>query len=201
MLSLKLPSSTWVGGLSSCTRTQRYCYVYFLRGNQDPAPRLHYCLLAAPPLSLHPLPSLISNCLNLSFGTQGRSWRLESVPYKQGAADMEKFPCPGAPKGPAWFPPWDDQGTAVRDPVTRVCAPAGPDQLQETCMPQPAAPRSSPTHQQENTSFETPWTWHSPTPEHGSTHQWASNSHRAPCDPTLPTSGWQPLHKAGLGNQ
>ena len=46
-----------------------------LRRNQDRAPRLHYCFSAAPPLSLHPLPSLISNCLNLPFGTQGRSRR------------------------------------------------------------------------------------------------------------------------------
>ena len=35
------------------------------------------------PCFLHPLSSLISNCLNLSFRTQGRSWRLETVPYKQ----------------------------------------------------------------------------------------------------------------------
>ena len=32
--------------------------------------------LAAPPM--------ISNCLNLPFGTQGRSWRLESCLQKQG---------------------------------------------------------------------------------------------------------------------
>ena len=37
--------------------------MYPLKGNQDPAPRLHYCYLTAPPLSLHPFPSLISNCL------------------------------------------------------------------------------------------------------------------------------------------
>ena len=60
------------GGLSSYRRTQRYCYVYSLRRNQDPAPRLHYCFLTSPPLSLHPLPSLISNCLNLPFKTRGR---------------------------------------------------------------------------------------------------------------------------------
>ena len=50
--------------------------MYPLRQNQDPAPRLHYCFLSAP-LSLHPLPSLMSNFLNLPFGTQGRSWRLD----------------------------------------------------------------------------------------------------------------------------
>ena len=33
---------------------------------------LHYCFLTAPPLSLHPLPSLVSSYLNLPFGTQGR---------------------------------------------------------------------------------------------------------------------------------
>ena len=80
-----------------------YGYVYPLKGNQDPVPRLHYCFLTAPPLSLHPLPSLISNCLNLPFGTQERSWRLESVPYKQEMGNTERLPCPGAPQRPARF--------------------------------------------------------------------------------------------------
>ena len=40
-----------------------------LRWNQDPAPRLHYCFLEAPPFSLHPLSPLISDCMNLPFGT------------------------------------------------------------------------------------------------------------------------------------
>ena len=56
--------------------------VYPLRPSQDPAPRLHYCFLAAPPLSLYPLPFLCSNCSDLSFGTQGRLWRLKSIPNK-----------------------------------------------------------------------------------------------------------------------
>ena len=64
---------------SICKTAQRYCYVYPLRENQDPAPRLHYCFLTALPLSLHPLPSLISNCLNLLFGTQGGSRRLNEA--------------------------------------------------------------------------------------------------------------------------
>ena len=67
------------GGFSICKTAQRYCYVYCLRGNQDPAPRLHYCSLIIPPLSLHPLPSLINSCLNLPIGTQGRSWRLNEA--------------------------------------------------------------------------------------------------------------------------
>ena len=68
-----------------------------------PGKPLHYCFLTASPLSLHPVPSLISNCLNLPFGTQGRSWSLESLPYKQGTGDTERLPCPGAPQGPAQF--------------------------------------------------------------------------------------------------
>ena len=71
------------GGLSSCRRTQRYCSVYPLRGSQDPAPRRHYCLLTAPPLSLHPVPSLINNCLNLPFWTQGRSRSLDEAYFLQ----------------------------------------------------------------------------------------------------------------------
>ena len=65
------PRLPFVGGFSS-GRTQRYCYVYYLRRKQDPAPRVHYCLLTVPPWSLHPLPSLISNSLNLLFRTQGK---------------------------------------------------------------------------------------------------------------------------------
>ena len=37
------------GGLSSCRRTQRYCYVYPFRRNWDPAPSLHCCFLTSPP--------------------------------------------------------------------------------------------------------------------------------------------------------
>ena len=77
--------------------------MYPLRYNQDPAPRLHCCFLAAPPLSLHPIPSQISNSLNLLFGTQGRSWRLKSIPYKQGTGDTERLLSPGAPQSPVQF--------------------------------------------------------------------------------------------------
>ena len=77
--------------------------MYPLKWHQDPAPRLQYCFLTAPPLSLHPLPSLINSCLNLPFGTQGRSWRLKPIPYKQETGDTERLPCPGAPQGPAGF--------------------------------------------------------------------------------------------------
>ena len=70
-------------GLSSYRRTQRYCYVCSFRRNQDPVPWLHYCFLTAPPLSLHSLPSLISNCLSLPFGTQGSSRRLNEAYFLQ----------------------------------------------------------------------------------------------------------------------
>ena len=45
--------------------------------------RPHYCFLPVAPLSLHPLPSLISNCLNLPVGTQGSSWRLNEACFLQ----------------------------------------------------------------------------------------------------------------------
>ena len=43
----------------------------------------HHCLLTASPLFLLTLTPLMSNCLNLPFGTQGRSRRLKSFSYKQ----------------------------------------------------------------------------------------------------------------------
>ena len=75
-------SSTW-WGFQYLQNSSKIPCVYPLRGNQDPAPRLHYCFLTAPPLSLHPLPSLISNCLNLPFGTQERSGRLDEAYFLQ----------------------------------------------------------------------------------------------------------------------
>ena len=60
VFSLQLPSSTCVEDLvPSCRGTQRYCYVYSLRRNQDRTPRLYYCFLTFPPFSLHSLPSLV----------------------------------------------------------------------------------------------------------------------------------------------
>ena len=44
---------------------------------------LRYCFLTCPALSPHPLPSLISSCLNLPFGTQERSWRLKEACFLQ----------------------------------------------------------------------------------------------------------------------
>ena len=57
-------------GFNSCRRTQRYCYAFSFRRNQDPALPVHYCFLSVSPLFLHPLLSRVSY-LNLAFGTQG----------------------------------------------------------------------------------------------------------------------------------
>ena len=78
-----------------------YYYVYPLRGNQDPASRLYYCFLTAPPLSLLPLPSLISNHLNLPLGTQGRSWRLNEAHFlkTRNGGHRQDF-VPRSPAGP-----------------------------------------------------------------------------------------------------
>ena len=66
--------------------------MYTLRGNEDPVPWLHCCFLAAPPLFLHPLPSLISNCLNLPFGTQGRGHRKAFVPRSPTGSCLVSIP-------------------------------------------------------------------------------------------------------------
>ena len=74
-----------------------------LRGNKDPTPRPYSGFLTVPPLSLHPLPSLISKCLNLPLGTQGRPWRLNE-PYflkTRNRGGHRKAFVPRSPTGPA----------------------------------------------------------------------------------------------------
>ena len=97
-------SSTQWRGFSICKTVQRYCYMYPLRGYQEPSPRLPLFLVCFLQ-SLHLLIFLISNCLNLPFGTQGRSWRLnKSISYKQETERGDRnLLCPGAPQGPTWF--------------------------------------------------------------------------------------------------
>ena len=77
VLSLKLPSSPWVGALVPAEELKDVVIYIPWRRSQDPAPLLHYCFLTATSLFLHFLPSLISNCLNLPFETQGRSVEAE----------------------------------------------------------------------------------------------------------------------------
>ena len=50
-------------GLSSCQRTQIYCYVYPLTRNRDPSSSLPYYFLSTPPLFLHSPPSLCAQSL------------------------------------------------------------------------------------------------------------------------------------------
>jgi len=78
-----------VGVLLLWENLKRYCYPYSLKRNKDPAQRLYYLFLTVPPWCLHHLPSLISNCLNLLFRTQGRSWRLKPTPPKPEMWDTE----------------------------------------------------------------------------------------------------------------
>jgi len=66
-------------GFSICKTAQRYCCVYLLMGNQDPALKATLLFLIAPPLCLHFLYILISNCLNLPFGASGRGCRKSFV--------------------------------------------------------------------------------------------------------------------------
>ena len=54
-----------------------------LSWTQCPAPGLHYCFLAAPPLSLHPLCPLVSDCMNLPFGTLESSGGWNRFPTNQ----------------------------------------------------------------------------------------------------------------------
>ena len=88
MLPMKSSSSTWVGRLRSCKNNSRYvldCYVYLLRKTWDSLIAALLSLLfylTAFHLFLHSLISLVGNCLNLPFGTQGRSRRLKSSSYK-----------------------------------------------------------------------------------------------------------------------
>ena len=72
----------------SSVKSSKILLCISLERKQGPAPRLHYFFWAVPPLSLHPLPSLISNCLNLSFRTQARLWGLS-----------RKAPRPRSPTG------------------------------------------------------------------------------------------------------
>ena len=58
--------------------------MYPLSRSQYPAPRLPYCFFAVvPPLTLHPVPSLISNCSESALWNSGKSRKLESVLHKK----------------------------------------------------------------------------------------------------------------------
>ena len=66
------------GGPSSVEELKRHCYAYFFEQEPGLVSRLYHHLIVSP-LFLYFFSSLISNCLNLSFGTQGRSRRLNKA--------------------------------------------------------------------------------------------------------------------------
>lgn len=69
----RLTFPTWWGH-QFIWKTKMLCCVP-LKASQDLPPRLPYCPFTAPPASLRPLSALMSNCLNVADGRQGRSRR------------------------------------------------------------------------------------------------------------------------------
>ena len=105
VLSLKLLLSSWVGTLVPVEEL-RIMYQIFMyipwegtRRNQDPDPSLHYWFFSA--FSHPPLP--IRNCLNLPFGTQGRSRRLKPFSYKEETETWKGFCTREGPTGSCLF--------------------------------------------------------------------------------------------------
>ena len=63
-----------------------------------PCPKAALLFLGCPSLVFASFPSGISNCLNLPFGTQGRSWRLES----RNGTERLLASVPRSPTGSCW---------------------------------------------------------------------------------------------------
>ena len=84
----------------------------------DHASNLYVCFLKAPPLSLHLLPSLISHCSNLPSGTQERSGKQESTPYKHRMGDPKASVC----WSPTWFCSFSalGSGTGMEMPLSVI---------------------------------------------------------------------------------
>ena len=59
------------GGLKFLQKNSKILFCISLRRNQDPAPRLHYCL-TGPPLFLHPLPSLTKQLFESALWNSGK---------------------------------------------------------------------------------------------------------------------------------
>ena len=91
------------GGPSSAEELKDSIMRSSFSGNQDPLSRLYHHLIVSP-LFLYPLPSLISNCLNPAFGTQGRSRRLNEayiLQIRNGEHKIDLYS--RAPQSPAQF--------------------------------------------------------------------------------------------------
>ena len=89
-------SSSFCWGFQFCRKNQSYCSVYSLRRSQDPALRLHYCVLMAPPWSLPPpFPDE-----QLPFGNSGKGMEAEAHSLKTSNGGRGKACVPGSPIGP-----------------------------------------------------------------------------------------------------
>ena len=77
VFSLKLPSSTWVGAPVLQMNSKTLLCIFLWVGTRTLSGGCTTIWLFL--LFLYPLPSLISNCLNPLFGTQGRSRRLNDT--------------------------------------------------------------------------------------------------------------------------
>ena len=65
--------------------------------NQGPALLLHHCFLIAVPLFLRSLSPLISDYLNLPFGTQESSRKLKLFSHKQETRNTRRILYTGGP--------------------------------------------------------------------------------------------------------
>ena len=92
-----------LGWSSSSVELKDIVMYISLSRNQDLVWRLCKPLIVSP-LFLYPLPSLISNCLNPAFGTQGRSRRLNEayiLQIRNGEHKIDLYS--RAPQSPAQF--------------------------------------------------------------------------------------------------
>ena len=64
---------------------------------------MNYCFLTVFPSSLHSLTALVRDCLNLPFGTPGRSRKLKPFSYKKEMGVMKGL---WYQKDPAGFQLW-----------------------------------------------------------------------------------------------
>lgn len=97
MLVVILLTSTWWGASNSSKILLRVSP----EGNQDPCPNtLHYCFLTAPPWSLHPISSLVSNCLSLPLKLREshRGW-MDRIFVIKKWGDTERLLCLGSSTG------------------------------------------------------------------------------------------------------
>ena len=94
----QLTPPTW-WGVSVSTKQCKDTVLCIPEGEPGPFSKAALFFLGYPLWSLHPLPSLISSCLNLLFATHGRSWRLNVAYFLQIRNGGHRFCIPGSPTG------------------------------------------------------------------------------------------------------